>query len=47
MGHTKEIELVDGSTAVPSAALETLNDDQGWSKHVVCIPKCHRSYFKV
>jgi hypothetical protein len=36
-GHIPKIELMDTNRAVSSAILETPEDDQCWSKHVVCI----------
>jgi hypothetical protein len=33
------IEPTYGSTAVSSTSLETSEDDQCWSKHVMCIQK--------
>jgi hypothetical protein len=36
-GMSPKIELMDGSTAVSSAILETPEDDRCWSKHIVCI----------
>jgi hypothetical protein len=36
-GHTPKIEITNGSTAVSSAIVETPEDDECWSKHVVCI----------
>jgi hypothetical protein len=36
-GHTPKTEVTDTSTAVSSAISETHEDDQCWSKHVVCI----------
>jgi hypothetical protein len=36
-GIHQEIELTDGSRAVSSVISESPEDDQCWSKHVVCI----------
>jgi hypothetical protein len=36
---SQKIEITDGSAAVSSTILETPEDDQCWSKYVVCIHK--------
>jgi hypothetical protein len=36
-GNTPKIESIDGSTAVLSTILVSPEDDQCWSKRVVCI----------
>jgi hypothetical protein len=36
-GHTPKIKLTDGITTIASAILETPEDDQCWSKHVIYI----------
>jgi hypothetical protein len=35
--HIPKTELSDGNTVISSTILETPEDDQCWSKHVVCI----------
>jgi hypothetical protein len=46
-GRIPKTEFTDGSTAVSSTILETPEDDQCWSKHVVCKHQWYRRDFKV